>query len=388
MKNQIIIPAIILSALMIVSCGKQETNPVMLETPVANISNSTAVENAAYYLYIFNSSTQGTTDENSIEFTGLTEGEKYTFIIKAVAEKESGYQDSKWSTLIEYTLSAEDPGNSDNQDPDNPDNNEDPDNPDNNEDPDIPDNPDDPVVRDPEVGDYYFSDGTWSSKMESGKEVIGIVFWTGDPAKDDNALRNDHPECTHGLVVAIDGDQYVAWQSGYASYGKTVGEWVVNNTEYENIATYCESTDNLNKMLGYNNTKAIQAFNADPSNSAWPVEAVQAVDTYNETHPAPESSSGWYLPSIKEYIIMCYKETDAYFGVLPATSNYDMLNRILSSIPGAQTIGSDGLGFYSSSTEEKASINNAYAISFCHAMVATNTKDNATLYSTRFVLAF
>lgn len=374
MKNQIIIPAIILSALMIISCGKQETNPVMLETPVANISNSTetsftvsweAVENAAYYLYIFNSSTQGTTDENSIEFTGLTEGEKYTFIIKAVAEKESVYQDSKWSTLIEYTLQAEDP--------DNPDDNED---------------PDDPVVLDPEVGDYYFSDGTWSSKMESGKEVIGIVFWTGDPAKDDNALRNDHPECTHGLVVAIDGDQYVAWQSGYASYGKTVGEWVVNNTEYENIATYCESTDNLNKMLGYNNTKAIQAFNADPSNSAWPVEAVQAVDTYNETHPAPESSSGWYLPSIKEYIIMCYKETDAYFGVLPATSNYDMLNRILSSIPGAQTIGDDGLGFYSSSTEEKASIDKAYAISFCHAMVATNTKDNATLYSTRFVLAF
>lgn len=358
---------------MAISCGKQETNPVMLETPVANISNSTetsftvsweAVENAAYYLYIFNSSTQGTTDENSIEFTGLTEGEKYTFIIKAVAEKESVYQDSKWSTLIEYTLQAEDSGNSDNQDPD------------------------DPVVLDPEVGDYYFSDGTWSSKMESGKEVIGIVFWTGDPAKDDNALRNDHPECTHGLVVAIDGDQYVAWQSGYASYGKTVGEWVVNNTEYENIATYCESTDNLNKMLGYNNTKAIQAFNADPSNSAWPVEAVQAVDTYNETHPAPESSSGWYLPSIKEYIIMCYKETDAYFGVLPATSNYDMLNRILSSIPGAQTIGSDGLGFYSSSTEEKATIDKAYAISFCYATVATNTKDNATLYSTRFVLAF
>lgn len=373
MKSHII-PTIILSALMAISCGKQETNPVMLETPVANISNSTetsftvsweAVENAAYYLYIFNSSTQGTTDENSIEFTGLTEGEKYTFIIKAVAEKESVYQDSKWSTLIEYTLQAEDP--------DNPDDNED---------------PDDPVVLDPEVGDYYFSDGTWSSKMESGKEVIGIVFWTGDPAKDDNALRNDHPECTHGLVVAIDGDQYVAWQSGYASYGKTVGEWVVNNTEYENIATYCESTDNLNKMLGYNNTKAIQAFNADPSNSAWPVEAVQAVDTYNETHPAPESSSGWYLPSIKEYIIMCYKETDAYFGVLPATSNYDMLNRILSSIPGAQTIGSDGLGFYSSSTEEKATIDKAYAISFCYATVATNTKDNATLYSTRFVLAF
>lgn len=373
MKSHII-PTIILSALMAISCGKQETNPVMLETPVANISNSTetsftvsweAVENAAYYLYIFNSSTQGTTEENSIEFTGLTEGEKYTFIIKAVAEKESVYQDSKWSTLIEYTLQAEDP--------DNPDDNED---------------PDDPVVLDPEVGDYYFSDGTWSSKMESGKEVIGIVFWTGDPAKDDNALRNDHPECTHGLVVAIDGDQYVAWQSGYASYGKTVGEWVVNNTEYENIATYCESTDNLNKMLGYNNTKAIQAFNADPSNSAWPVEAVQAVDTYNETHPAPESSSGWYLPSIKEYIIMCYKETDAYFGVLPATSNYDMLNRILSSIPGAQTIGSDGLGFYSSSTEEKATIDKAYAISFCYATVATNTKDNATLYSTRFVLAF
>ena len=141
-------------------------------------------------------------------------------------------------------------------------------------------------------------------------------------------------------------------------------------------------------MLGYNNTCAIEAFNADPANSQWPVEAVQAVLQYRETNPAPAGTSDWYLPSIKEYIIMCYKETDACIGTLPGSDNYDMLNAKLETLPDSQLIGTDGYGFYSSSTEEVNAIDKAYAISFCYKMVATNSKDNPSLYSTRFILAF
>ena len=214
------------------------------------------------------------------------------------------------------------------------------------------------------------------------------AFYTGNPAKDDPTLQADHPECTHGLAVAISGDEYVPWQSAYFQYGRTVDEWVRANTEFTSIATSSNSDDNINKMLGYNNTCAIEAFNADPANSQWPVEAVQAVLQYRETNPAPAGTSDWYLPSIKEYIIMCYKETDAYAGTLPGSDNYDMLNAKLETLPDAQPIGTDGYGFYSSSTEEVNAIDKAYAISFCYKMVATNSKDNPSLYSTRFILAF
>ena len=159
-----------------------------------------------------------------------------------------------------------------------------------------------PPADEPEVGDYFYSDGTWSSDLDVDKEVIGIVFYTGNPAKDDPTLQADHPECTHGLVVAISGDEYVPWQSAYFQYGRTVDEWVRANTEFTSIATSSNSDDNINKMLGYNNTCAIEAFNADPANSQWPVEAVQAVLQYRETNPAPAGTSDWYLPSIKEYI--------------------------------------------------------------------------------------
>ena len=218
--------------------------------------------------------------------------------------------------------------------------------------------------------------------------ILTAHFYTGNPAKDDPTLQADHPECTHGLAVAISGDEYVPWQSAYFQYGRTVDEWVRANTEFTSIATSSNSDDNINKMLGYNNTCAIEAFNADPANSQWPVEAVQAVLQYRDTNPAPAGTSDWYLPSIKEYIIMCYKETDAYIGTLPGSDNYYMLNAKLETLPDAQPIGTDGYGFYSSSTEEVNAIDKAYAISFCHKMVATNSKDNSSLYSTRFILAF
>ena len=250
---------------------------------------------------------------------------------------------------------------------------------------DEPENP----MEDPEPGDWFYSDGTWSTDLDSGKDVIGIVFWTGDPAGDDNLLRTEHPECSYGLVVAIQGDKYVPWQSAYASYGKTVNEWIESNTSYEAIGTTSNGT-NLYRMMGYNNTCAIKAFNADPANAGWPVEAVQAVEAFEEACPSPSGTSGWYLPSIKEYVMMCYKDTDDYSGmsVLDGTETYDMLNKKLSEIPDAQPIGADGYGFYSSSTEEINANDRAYALSFCYKTVATNTKYNASLYSVRFILAF
>ena len=156
-----------------------------------------------------------------------------------------------------------------------------------------------------EIGDYYYSDGTWSSEPDTDKTVIGIVFWTGNPGQDDPSLKKDHPECTHGLAVAINGEQ--------------------------------EST--LNMMVGYNNTKAIEVFNAAPENATWPVEAVEKAGQYRQSVPAPENSSDWYLPSAKELTLLAYGDTDKNIYYTDSTTVIkELVNEKLSTLEDSQLL--------------------------------------------------
>lgn len=160
----------------------------------------------------------------------------------------------------------------------------------------------------PETGDFYYSDGTWSGVLDPGKTVAGIVFYSGDITAQDPLLKEQHPECTHGLAVSVHSLGESAWQSNVQSYGATIYSWVEANSEGftdGSCQDEYESSDNLNKALGYNNTKAIEAFNAGAGNALWKAEAVESIAGFSESHPAPAKSSGWYLPSAKELSLLC-----------------------------------------------------------------------------------
>lgn len=202
---------------------------------------------------------------------------------------------------------------------------------------------DEPEPMDPPVvGDFYYSDGTWSTELNTSKTVIGVVFYTSDPAADDPILKADHPECTNGLVLSIK-NQNGPWQSNFNSYFDFVNTWVqANLTGYKDMDAglgYSDS-DNLNLMLGYQNTKAINEFNNASENADWPVEAVSGLSDFNATTPAPEGTSGWYLPSVKEvslFVTGVYDEN--IFDIWnPLTDNKELLNGILSQISGADQI--------------------------------------------------
>ena len=53
------------------------------------------------------------------------------------------------------------------------------------------------------IGDYFYSDGTWSTDKKSGKTVVGIVFAQANAAASDPILLRDYPTCSNGLVVAL-----------------------------------------------------------------------------------------------------------------------------------------------------------------------------------------
>lgn len=242
------------------------------------------------------------------------------------------------------------------------------------------------------IGDFLYSDGTWSPVIDGGKEIIGVVFYVGDITAQDKILAQDHPGCFHGLAVALDEVQ-ISWQANRADYNSTVNEWLSSNTEgYEDICSGLELEDNINKCLGYNNTRAIELFNAAPENQNWKVEAVDAIAAYEEDCPAPESTSGWYLPSAKELSILVSGETDQNIwienGGLGVKSLTDINTRI-ELVDGATKLGGAITGFtsYMSSNE----FDNVYAFGVNCTMgtvVHFDKNYNTSLVMLRPVIAF
>lgn len=187
-----------------------------------------------------------------------------------------------------------------------------------------------------QIGDYYYSDGTWSTEPDKSKTIIGIVFWTGNPTADDAVLAKDHPECTHGLVVSLD-QQVSAWQTNYEAYGKTVSEWIQDNAPGFSLPITAGGIDDpIQKIVGYNNTKAIEAFNASFDNSQWPVDAVSASVTYRTAVKAPSETSDWYLPSPKELSLLCCGELTGNIVITqPVMTNVKLINAQIEKIKGA-----------------------------------------------------
>ena len=84
------------------------------------------------------------------------------------------------------------------------------------------------------AGDYYMQDGSILpgdevsnlSRDELRKSCLGVVFWVGEiegihwtqtgTLAGDRLLMRDHPECVHGMVVAMDdtSSQKVKWATG------------------------------------------------------------------------------------------------------------------------------------------------------------------------------
>jgi hypothetical protein len=251
------------------------------------------------------------------------------------------------------------------------------------------------------IGDYYYSDGKTSDggyrkysdgstaimpiqpvlTDADGKErtVIGIVFWVGDATARDNTLATDHSGCMHGLVVALtDASGITAWQSPRAS----VQAWLDSNRKGDFLAVNSNmgTNDPLNNIQGYNNTKAIEAFNE--ANSGNKVQAVETVVAYRIQVKAPSNSSGWYLPSEKELTLLCGKEVEDIVGNKPVgTANRDLINKKIESISGAVKIVS---AFYGSSTEYGRS--NAFYVNFINGNVNYDFKHST--YRLRCALAF
>lgn len=254
------------------------------------------------------------------------------------------------------------------------------------------------VLTKAKAGDYFYSDGTWSSELDESKTLIGIVFWTGNPAIDDALLSEEHPDCVNGLVVSIyEGkDLYQPGSRDYynATKNKFIQDWLtVNAPEYESIKTEgIAMGDAGNKMLGYNNTKALIAFNEAKENSEWTLNPIVDLLRFREENPLPSNTSGWYMPSVKELFLISEGDnlsTNIFWGIRQL-ANKKLLNEALSKVDGAKTIGDDNNSYYSywSSTEYKMQGTMCFLDMNLASVVAGGNPIDVTSNYYRFVFAF
>lgn len=160
----------------------------------------------------------------------------------------------------------------------------------------------DEVDTDPKVGDYFYTDGMWSTELESNKTVAGVVF----------AVKGD------GTESAIDSD--VTGNYPGVEGATDVLAWVLaakDASTAANVKFYSGSDFSLpedigtgdDDIKGYENTALWLAL------SGTDYSAVSVAKSYGVTLSTGEDvlTSGWYLPSLGQMraLSTVYAETNA-----------------------------------------------------------------------------
>jgi hypothetical protein len=140
------------------------------------------------------------------------------------------------------------------------------------------------------VGDFYYSDGTWSSELDPSKTVIGVIFAKANATTSDPLLAKDYPGCTHGLVISTQEYTQQAFGSVSCYYG---------HGYYANLGYDAASIVDIDKPNGYGNTLAHAALNASKPDYCTLFNAADGVLAQHDV-AVPSAASAWYVPSYKE----------------------------------------------------------------------------------------
>lgn len=140
------------------------------------------------------------------------------------------------------------------------------------------------------VGDYYYSDGSTSAKLDNTKTVVGVVFYVGDPTEHDTTLKNDYPSCKKGLVLGLKEQKMQL---------ATSSKWTVPSG-YMDVVGCSYSGGKVQRldpaaslMTGYNNTEVMRISQGETPSYVYLKEFSQV-----------PNASAWYIPTIAEFDAM------------------------------------------------------------------------------------
>ena len=173
------------------------------------------------------------------------------------------------------------------------------------------------------VGDYFYSDGTYSATLDKSKTVVGVIFYVGDPTADDITLKKDYPSCTNGLVLGLEEQKGQLYPS---SIGWTLPDGYMNvqGCRYSGGVIRVDPLASL--KTGYNNTEVMRLNNSEANSLK-----------YCQGFPKVSNGSVWYVPTIAEFDEM-YK-------------NVSTLNASLSAANATPLNTTKGISYWTTSEE-------------------------------------
>lgn len=159
----------------------------------------------------------------------------------------------------------------------------------------------------PQIGDFYYSDGTWSSgeaEPVEAKECIGIIFHVGqhESDKSDYSETGIGKEKCNGYVVALKDatkGELVPWgPSSFDNMG-----FYPKDEEGNPVDNFSEGTDS--DWSGFEYTQqtsktAKEMYGLHCMSSEGFPATYFATQYYSDIAKAPAKSSGWFLPSISQ----------------------------------------------------------------------------------------
>ena len=254
--------------------------------------------------------------------------------------------------------------------------------------------------------DLALADGTFISKDDieyltdalKGK-VKGIVFWTESEEGNatliggnaDKIMQADFPNYNHGLIVALtDVSAGCTWTDFYeyifSQFQNTDNFNPPNKSDYKSIATYKNdyNLENINSILGYQNTKVLEAYNKYCSETSgkenYTVNPVAELATWKTStgNEAPANTTGWFIPSIKELHMLWHKDDSCNQF---STETRDVIDPLIDALGGTKL----GDNSYWSSSEDILNYSAKFCIISTGRLVSHSVSFN---YHVRAVCAF
>lgn len=147
------------------------------------------------------------------------------------------------------------------------------------------------------VGEYYFSDGTYGSKdteENKNKTVVGVIFAKVNvSAADPHLYADGKTQCTHGLAIGLNEEDSYFASSSSASVNSPVN-WLLGQG-------YPVTTQD--KICGYGNTKGLSSTGSAEL-TALSVKLTNVSKKYTLKVKPADASSGWYIPSYYEMTLI------------------------------------------------------------------------------------
>ncbi|RHE84875.1 fimbrillin family protein [Bacteroides intestinalis] len=250
------------------------------------------------------------------------------------------------------------------------------------------------------AGDYYMQDGSILPgdedvkpfRDELQKSCLGVVFWVGEiegihwtqtgSKEGDRLLMRDHPECVHGMVVAMRdvSSQKVKWATGKGTT-EHIYKWAqksFNEFTSEEQADWEEILAS-DIYFGYCSSRLMPLYGSRHSDTTFP--ALDAIADYAATYPAPAGSSGWFLPGSYELATLCFGVPTNFAG------DYTQLNMLKKTINPQidKAVGDKLIGKYWSGNEW-GSLDKVWHVDVTTPDYGVKLKTNT--YKVRAVLAF